>query len=156
MRCCTPNRGIVAMSHKTNLKAKVRWLISDELWKEIEPLLPNKKKPRPSNGGRPPASDRQAMEGIFFVLKTGCQWKALDVTCICSGAVAHRKFQEWRKAGVFKTFWKKGLQKYDRAIGINWNWLSLDASMVKAPVAGEKKQAKTRQIVENRERRGAS
>jgi transposase len=91
-------------------------------------------------------SDRSALEGILFVLKTGCQWDALDVTGICSASTAHRRFQEWRRAGVFKAFWKKGLQTYDEVKGIDWHWLSLDTSFVKAPVGGEKKRAKTRQI----------
>lgn len=65
-------------------------------------------------------------------------------------------FQEGRRAGVFKAFWKKGLQTYDEVKGINWSWLSLDTSGVKAPVAGEKKQAKTRQIGANKARNGVS
>lgn len=136
------------MIRKISPKTKAKWLISDELWAEIEPLLPKKR--RRSSKGRPSMSDREVMNGIFFVLKTGCQWRALDVTGICDGSVANKRFQEWRKAGVFKAFWKKGLKKYDKAIGINWKWLSLDASMVKAPLAGEKKQAKTRLTEENK------
>ena len=49
--------------------------ISDALWERIEPLLPPpkpKKKP-----GRPRMDDRKAMTAIFYVLRTGCQWKAL-------------------------------------------------------------------------------
>lgn len=137
-------------------KARAKWLISDELWIEIEPLLPPHNPRQRQIGGRPlQVSDRQAMNGIFFVLKTGCPWKALDVTCICPGSTAHYRFQQWRKAGVFKAFWKKGLQKYDDSIGINWRWLSLDTSFAKAPIAGEKKQAKTRQIGANKGRREA-
>jgi transposase len=120
-------------------KARDKWLVSDELWKEIEPLLPCRKNQRRSRGGRPPVTDRQAMDGIFFVLRTGCPWRALDVTGICSGATAHRKFQEWRKAGVFKAFWKKELQRYDECQEIDWEWQSLDTSFVKAPIAGSKK-----------------
>ena len=146
----------MSMARKISSQATTRWLISDELWTEIAPLLPKVKQHDPSDAGRPPASQRQAMNGIFFVLKTGCQWRALDATGICSGTFAHKKFQEWRKAGVFKAFWKKGLQKYDRLKGIDWSWLSLDASMVKAPLAGEKKQAKTRQIGAKKVRREVS
>jgi transposase len=131
-------------------RAKDKWLISDELWQEIEPLLPRKHFQRRVGRGRPPSSDRQAMNGIFFVLKTGCPWRALDVTSICPGATAHRKFQEWRRAGVFKAFWKKELQKYDECRGIDWKWQSLDTSFVKTPIAGSKKNRqkphKSRQI----------
>jgi transposase len=120
-------------------KARDKWLVSDELWKEIEPLLPRHNPLQALIGGRPPISDRKAMDGIFFVLKTGCPWRALDATSICSGATAHYRFQEWRKAGVFKAFWKKELQRYDECKGIDWKWQSVDASFAKAPVAGSKK-----------------
>src|SRR5437763_325639 len=123
---------------RPSAKARAKWLVSDELWSEIEPLLPQSKSEGSTSGGRPPVSDRQAMDGIFFVLKTGCPWRALDVTAICPGATAHRKFQLWRKAGVFKAFWKKELQKYDECKGIDWKWQSLDASFVKTPIAGSK------------------
>jgi putative transposase len=117
-----------------------KWLISDELWSEMQPLLPKLPERDYRTGGRPRVSDRAAMQAIFFVLRTGCQWKALDATGICSGSRAHARFQAWRKAGIFKAFWKKGLQRYDALKGLDWKWQSIDASMVKAPVAGTKKK----------------
>jgi transposase len=119
--------------------AQAKWLLSDEVWKEIEPLLPRRKPGVKAGRGRPPISDRQAMNGIFFVLKTGCQGRALDVTGIWPGSTAHDRLQKWRKAGVFRECWKKGLQKYDEGKGVDWEGQSLDASFAKAPVAGAKK-----------------
>ncbi len=78
------------------------------------------------------------MDGIFFVLRTGCQWKALDETDICSGSTAHTRFQEWVQSGVFLELWKAGLQEYDEGKGLDWEWLSMDGAMTKAPLAGEK------------------
>ena len=52
----------------------------DELWRKIEPLLPERRNTHRFGGGRPRASDRRCMDGIFFVLRTGCQWKALSAT----------------------------------------------------------------------------
>jgi len=52
-----------------------KYQIPDELWERIKPLLPApkpKKKP-----GRPRMDDRKAMTALFYVLRTGCQWKAL-------------------------------------------------------------------------------
>jgi transposase len=137
-------------------KTRSKWLISNRLWKEIEPLIPKVKNRHRFGGGRPRVSDKKAMEGIFFVLRTGCQWKALDVTGICSASAAHRRFQDWAKQGVFEEFWKKGLRKYDEAKGIDWRWLSLDTSLHKAPIAGSKKQVKTRRIEANKERNAVS
>ncbi|MEX3582992.1 MAG: transposase, partial [Burkholderia sp.] len=52
-------------------------IIDDELWTLIEPLLPPPK-PRPKeHPGRPRVSDRAALNGILFVLKTGLRWNHL-------------------------------------------------------------------------------
>jgi transposase len=90
------------------------------------------------------------MNGILYVMRTGCQWRALDTTGICSGATAHRRFQEWTASGVFRNFWKMSLREYANVRGIGWKWLALDSSSCKAPIAGSKKQLKTRQIGSNR------
>ncbi len=78
------------------------------------------------------------MDAIFFVLRTGCQWNALNATSICSSSSAHRRFQEWSEAGVFLKLWKIGLAQYDELKGIDWDWLSMDGAMSKAPLGGEK------------------
>ncbi|HEG44695.1 MAG TPA: IS5 family transposase [Phycisphaerales bacterium] len=119
-------------------KRNNQYRVSDELWNEIEPLLPKHKNTHRFGGGRPRVPDRQAMDGIFFVLRTGCQWNALNATGICSSSTAHDRFQEWTKAGVFVKFWAKGLAKYDELKGIDWSWQSMDGAMTKAPLGGEK------------------
>jgi len=78
------------------------------------------------------------MDAIFFVLRTGCQWNALNATGICTSSSAHRRFQEWVEAGVFLALWKQGLLEYDQLQGIDWSWLSMDGAMTKAPLGGEK------------------
>lgn len=113
------------------------WRIPDELWEKMEPLLPARK-PHPLGCHRGRVPDRNAMDGIFFVLRTGCQWNALNQTGICSSSSAHRRFQEWTAAGVFEELWKQSLLKYDEVKGINWDWLSMDGAMTKAPLGGEK------------------
>jgi len=116
-----------------------RWRIPDALWEKIEPLLPPGK-PHPLGCHNPPVAPRKAMDAIFFVLRTGCQWNALNATGICSSSSAHRWFQEWTKAGVFVQLWKMGLKEYDQRKGIGWRWQSLDAAMTKAPLGGGKKR----------------
>jgi len=86
--------------------------------------------------------DRKCADGIFYVLRTGCQWKALDQTGICSGSTAHLRFQEWVAAGVFWKLWQAGLERYDEVKGLDWSWLSMDGAMTKAPLGGEKNRAK--------------
>ena len=113
------------------------WRIPDALWERIEPLLPPRK-PHPLGCHRPRVDDRKAMDAIFFVLRTGCQWGALDATGICSHSAAHRRFQEWTEADVFVALWEQGLVAYDALEGIDWEWLAMDGAITKAPLGGEK------------------
>ena len=113
------------------------WRIPDELGEGIVPLLPPRK-PHPLGCHRPRVDDRQAMEAIFFVLRTGCQWGALDAPGLCSHSAAHRRFQEWTEADVFVALWEQGLVDYDALRGIDWEWLAMDGAMTKAPLGGEK------------------
>ena len=115
-----------------------RWQVSDELWAYVKPLLPEHKNPDPHGRGRPRRSDRDAFNAILFVLRTGCQWNALNATGICSSSTAHRRFQAWTEAGVFETLWRWGLEVYDELRGLDWSWLSMDGAMTKAPLGGEK------------------
>ena len=115
-----------------------RWLVSDELWGKIEPLLPKRRRRARWRGGRPPVPDRQVLNGVLFVLRTGCQWNALNATGICSSSTAHRRFQCWVQAGVFAQFWEQGLLAYDELQGIDWRWQAMDGAMTKAPLGGGK------------------
>lgn len=127
------------MDDPTELKAAAaNWLIPDDLWEELRHYLPDHPNTHRFGGGRPRRSDRECLNAIFFVLHTGCQWKALDATGLCPGSTAHDRFQEWVAAGVFLDFWTAGLLEYDLRNGIDWDWLSMDGCMTKAPLGGEK------------------
>ena len=114
------------------------WRVPDELWEQLEPLLPMRVNTHRFGGGRPPVPDRVCLDAIFYVLRTGCPWKALDATVFCPGSTAHDRFQAWVQAGVFLKFWEAGLLEYDYFEGIDWRWLSMDGCMTKAPLGGEK------------------
>jgi transposase len=130
---------------KKNRKTKTsnRFRLSDPIWKRIEPLLPVHVNRHRFGGGRPPVPNRDAMDAIFFVLRTGCQWNALNETGICTSSSAHRRFQEWTQAGVFKKLWANGLEEYDELKGIQWRWQSMDGAMTKAPLGGEKNRTQS-------------
>ena len=111
---------------------------SDPVWEEIKQIIPKPIDKHPLKCHRKRIDDRRVMETILFVLMTGCQWQALDKTNLCKHSVAHKRFQEWRDAGVFEEFWRRGLLMYDEKKGIDWRWLSLDGAMTKSPLGGEK------------------
>ena len=83
------------------------------------------------------------MDAMLLVLRTGMQWKALDLTGPCKGSVAHKRFQEWVKAGLFLRLWQEGLRLYDETVGIDWEWLAMDGAMTKAPLGGGKRWGRT-------------
>jgi putative transposase len=113
------------------------WRMPDWLWERIEPLLPERPS-HPLGCHNPRVPDRDAMDAILLVLRTGMQWNALDATGGCSSSSAHRRFQEWRAAGVFEEFWRQGLLEYDEQVGIDWSFLAADGAMTKAPLGGPK------------------
>jgi putative transposase len=113
--------------------------IPHPLWERMEFLLP-KYKPSPQ-GGRPRLPIRNVANGIFYVLLTGCQWKAMPRE-FGSGSTIHAYFQEWVALGVFEKLWQLALEEYDDVEGIDWQWQSLDGAMTKAPLGGEKNREK--------------
>jgi transposase len=113
--------------------------IPDALWERIDLLLPIYK---PSvKGGRPRLLMRNVVCGILYVLRTGCQWKAMP-SQFGSGSAIHAYFQEWVEWGVFEKLWQAALEEYDELRGIDWRWQSLDGAMSKSPLGGEKNREK--------------
>jgi putative transposase len=92
--------------------------ISDELWAVLEPLLPEHVNSHRFGGGRPRVRDRSCADAIFYVLRTGCQWQALDQTELCAHSTAHDRFQAWAEAGVFLRLWHAGVQRFAELCGI--------------------------------------
>ena len=119
------------------------WVVTDEFWQRVEALIPERA-PQPDKtymrkpgAGRPPKPARQVFEAIVYVLRTGCQWKALPKERFGSASAVHKRFLEWERAGFFESLWKAGLAEYDDMAGIVWRWQSVDGAMMKAPLAQE-------------------
>ena len=108
--------------------------IPDALWNEISLILPSEK---PNNTiGRPAVPFRKVLDGILYVLRTGCQWKMLPKE-FGSGSTCHRRFQQWSTYKVFQRLRIRLLKVYDGIVGIQWRWQSLDSISVKAPLGGK-------------------
>lgn len=126
-----------------NNRTTTGFRISDELWAVLEPLLPVHVNTHRFGGGAPRVPDRRCADAIFYVLRTGCQWAALNQTELCAKSTAHDRFQQWVEAGVFLKLWQAGLERFDELQGIDWNWVSMDGAMTKAPLGGEKDGAES-------------
>jgi transposase len=71
------------------------------LWRRIKKHLP--KRPRKRGPGRPPVNNRDVVNGIWYVLWTGCQWKAVHRDWFdVSSNVLHERFQTWQRAGIWQ------------------------------------------------------
>ncbi|MDB5891211.1 MAG: transposase [Polaromonas sp.] len=111
------------------------WVVTDAFWRRVEPLIPmrernaDKEYVRKAGAGRPPKPARQVLGAVVYVLRTGCQWKALTKERFGSASAVHKRFLEWEAAGVFAAIWKTGLSEYDQREGIAWRWQSIDGAM---------------------------
>jgi transposase len=119
-------------------------LVSDELWAVVEPLLPTEP-PKPQ-GGRPRVSDRAALTGILFVLRTGIPWELLpaEMGCGC-GMTCWRRLRDWQQAGVWERLHRVLLDRLGCANAIDWSRAALDSASVPAK-RGVKERGRTRPI----------
>jgi transposase len=130
---------IAAFSSKalvTEDRTMAKPLLPDELWEIIEPILPEWK-PSPK-GGQPRLSDRKALTGILFVLKTGIPWEDLpqEMGCGC-GMTCWRRLRDWQAQGIWDRIHKVLLDKLRKADQIDWSRAVIDSSSVRAAYGGE-------------------
>lgn len=118
-----------------------RYRMPDVLWDRINALIPPyKKSPK---GGRPPHQNlRRIADGIFYKMRTGCQWNAVPRSFAPSSTL-HDYFQRWVELGIFEKLWELALSEYDDLCGISWRHQALDVAIVKAPLGGEKNRSKS-------------
>lgn len=124
--------------------SKSKPLVSDELWAVIAPLLPAEP-PKPQ-GGRPRVSDRAALTGIIFVLKSGIPWEMLPQEMGCgSGMTCWRRLRDWHAAGVWERLHQELLRRLHEADKLDWSRASLDAARLAAK-GGANASGRTRPI----------
>ena len=108
------------------------WVVSDELWERIEPLLPRVER-RFRYPGRRRLPDRQALQGILFVLHTGIAWRHLPLELgFGGGSTCYRRMVEWQQAGVWERLHALLLAELRAAGEIEWSRAVCDASHVQA------------------------
>jgi transposase len=74
--------------------------ITDAMWAVIEPLLPARD---PRRGGRPRIyQDRPVLDAIFYVLRSGCQWRVIPHDLV-PWWTAYRWYRTWAADGTWDT-----------------------------------------------------
>jgi putative transposase len=109
------------------------------LWRKLKKHLP-KKRNNSKRGGRPRVSDRAVANAIWYVLWSGCQWKAIHREWFgVSSSVVHERFQRWRRMGLFQKLMKWMVEHYAKESGgISWKWQAMDSKNSPAPLGGQK------------------
>ncbi len=121
--------------------------VPDDLWAAVAPLLP-RARPKP-RGGRPRASDRAALAGILFVLRTGIQWHEVPTELGCSGKTCWRRLGEWHAAGVWGCLHRVLLERLQNAGALDWQRAALDSASLAAK-KGVRRSAQTRRTAASR------
>uniref|UniRef100_UPI003C7A9AA4 IS5 family transposase n=1 Tax=unclassified Streptomyces TaxID=2593676 RepID=UPI003C7A9AA4 len=100
------------------------WIVDDDLWALIEPLLPPWPKGSP---GPKPVSDRLCLQGILFVLYNDIARQLLPSEMgFGSGQTCWRRLDRWQKAGVFGQLHRVLLAKLNAAGELDWSRACVD------------------------------
>lgn len=123
-------------------------LINGGLWQRIEPLLPRPKISK-TGAGRPRVSDRAALNGILFVLRTGIPWEDLPQELgFGSGMTCWRRLRDWQAAGAWHRLHLLLLAELRGAGKLDFSRASLDGASVPSP-RGAPTQVPTRRTGAN-------
>lgn len=101
--------------------------LRDEQWERIRPLLP-----KPRKTGRPRRDDREVINGILYVLSTGCRWKDLPHDILTSPSTSHRRLLEYQKRRIWQNILQDLIKEANHKGKINLNNAYHDASVVKS------------------------
>ncbi len=114
------------------------WIVSDELWARIEPLLPVVPR-RADHPGRRRLDDRKVLCGILFVLYTGIPWEFLPQELDSGpGMTCWRRLRDWHQAGVWHQLHEALPAELNAAGALDWSKAVLDSSHVRAVKGGPK------------------
>jgi transposase len=115
-------------------------LLSEELWKIIEPHIPSKPRKK-CHPGRKPLPPRDCLTGILYVLISGIPWEMLPKEMGCgSGMTCWRRLRDWQEVGVWQTIHDILLSKLRNADQIDFGRCAVDSATIRA-VGGAKKLA---------------
>ena len=111
------------------------FLLNEDLLKHAQEIVINLK--IKARCGRKPIDFVCALQGIYYLLKTGIQWKAMP-RCFGSSSAIHRLFQKLKGAHFFELLWHKELQEYNRIHGLKLEVQAGDCIHIKSPLGQEK------------------
>ena len=106
--------------------------LTEKQWKHVEPLLPKLK-----SNGRPWKKNRETLEGILWILRTGARWKDLPER-YPSPSTCWRRLKLWEENGTWLKIWRKFIETLDKKCQIQWGECFMDGSFVSAKKGAQK------------------
>ena len=108
--------------------------LTDSQWQRIALLLP-----KPKKTGRPRRDERETINGILYILSTGCRWKDLPHDIRSSPSTCNRRLLEYDKKGHWQRIGQELMKEAERKGKLNLNNAYHDASVVKSKRGTEKR-----------------
>ena len=111
------------------MSRKTKRILTDEHWERIAPYI--SEHPPSPRGGRPRAPDRECLEGILWLVRTGARWQDIPVD-LPSGSTCWRRLQEWSGEDVLETIHAILIQQLDDLGELDFEELLADATFIRA------------------------
>jgi transposase len=101
----------------------IRGLMSDEEWACLEPFVTR----RGPHSGRRPKNHRLVLDGIFWIARTGAQWRDLHEH-FGKWSSVYRQFRRWTLAGL----WEALLEALNETEGVGETVQMIDSTIIRA------------------------
>lgn len=111
------------------MSRKTKRVLTDEQWQRLAPLLPQH--PPSPKGGRPRADDRECLEGLLWLLRTGARWQDLPAD-LPSGSTCWRRLREWASAGILEDIQAVLVEQLAELGRVDLRELFADATFIRA------------------------
>lgn len=113
------------------LRMAIRTLLNEHQWNRIKPLLPGKV----GDPGRSAISNRQFVEAILYVARTGLPWRDLPLEFGAWNSV-YKRFSRWSQRGIWESIFAELSRDGD------FREVSIDSTVVRVHQHGAGAQKK--------------
>jgi len=85
--------------------------------------------PKPAHTGRPRSNDRMILNGIIYVLISGCRWSEMPKR-YGDDSTANLRLRKWQQKGIWKKILKCAITSAHKQNKLNLRHISVDSSSV--------------------------
>jgi transposase len=114
---------------------RTKRMLTDEQWDRIAPYFPAH--PPSPKGGRPRVPDRECLEGILWLVRTGARWQDIPVD-LPSGSTCWRRLREWAGDEVLEDIQAILVRELHEVGRIDFDELLADATFIRVKKGGSR------------------